>query len=99
MKQDAMGVLFVAAKKLMDQLAQALPDPRPRRRLVQLGIGLLTGGGGPLTHAIGSTARDWSADYRLFSKTDWQEDDLFRPIIRECVTGADRMVFAAQDDF
>jgi len=99
MKQDAMGVLFVAAKKLMDQLAQALPDPRPRHRLVQLGIGLLTGGGGPLTHAIGSTARDWSADYRLFSKTDWQEDDLFRPIIRECVTGADRMVFAAQDDF
>jgi hypothetical protein len=99
MKPDEFGGLFAVAKNLMGRLTLALSDPRPRTRLVQLGIGMLTGGGGPLTHAIGSTTKDWSADYRLFSKTEWHEDDLFRPIIRECVTGADRMVFAAQDDF
>jgi hypothetical protein len=99
MRQDVFGGLYVAAKNLMNQLKLALPDQRPQRRLVELGIGMLIGGGGPLTHAIGSRVKDWSAAYRLFSKTEWDADELFRPVIRECVARATGMVFAAQDDF
>ncbi len=97
---DQFGLLFCAAKALLCRLAMALPDPRARERLVRLGIGSLGGGGGPLTQAIGyhATHQDWSAYYRLFSKTGWDIDALFRPIIQECVKNSKGMIFAAQDD-
>lgn len=98
--RDRFGLLFAGIKRLLGQLALALPDPRARERLVRLGIGLLDAGGGPLTQAIGfhATDQDWSADYRLFSKTAWDVDTLFRPIIQECVRHSPKMLFAAQDD-
>jgi hypothetical protein len=96
---DQFGCLFAAAKGLLGKLCKALPDPRAHLRTVRLGIGMLVGGGGPLTHAIGYRKQDWSADYRVFSKTGWHVDDLFRPLIRECASLSGEVIFAAQDDF
>jgi hypothetical protein len=33
--------------------------------------------------ALGRSDRDWSADYRLFSRSDWDADRLFEPVIDE----------------
>lgn len=33
--------------------------------------------------ALGRTARDWSADYKIFSRSRWQPEHLFQPVIDE----------------
>ena len=36
--------------------------------------------------ALGRQARDWTADYRLFSRRVWDPDDWFVPVIRDFLT-------------
>lgn len=88
---------------LLVRMSLALPDPRPRPRLVEIGLGLLCGDmPKTVTSAIewNGTGGDWSADYRLFSKTAWRPDDLFGPVLADAVasTGPARPVYAAMDD-
>lgn len=90
-------------RRLLGGSALALPDPRPRQRMVDVGLGLL-GGEHPKTvsSAIefkGNLDEDWSADYRLFSKTEWNTADIFRPLLHEALALAPQgPVFAALDD-
>lgn len=94
---------LATVRGLLSDLAAVLPDPRPRQRLVEVGLGLL-GGEHPKTvsSAIefrGAAGGDWSADYRLFSKTAWDTEDLFRPVLHEALElNPDGPVFAALDD-
>jgi len=98
-----MPSLFLAeVEQLLAQLTLALPDPRPRERMRELGFGLLCGEQPKtVSSAIefkGSIDEDWSASYRLFSQTEWAVEDLFRPVLRAAVELISGPVFSAQDD-
>lgn len=90
---------------LLVTAALALTDPRPRRKLVDLGLALLCGPK-PKTitsglHWLHLDQADWSADYRLFSQTHWSSPALFAPVFSQAlaspVCSAPRVWFG-QDD-
>lgn len=87
---------------ILTEMSLMIPDPRPRERMKRMGIGLLCGDAPKtITSAIewNATEKDWSADYRLFSKTKWDEDNLFKPILKNAVAmTTDGPVFSAMDD-
>jgi len=89
-------------RKLFERMSMSLPDPRPRGRIVDVGLGLLCGDvPKTITSAIewNGAQGDWSADYRLFAKTVWRLDDLFNPILADAVAlSTDGPVYAAMDD-
>lgn len=87
---------------LLVRMCLAFPDPRPRERALGMAFGLLCG---ELPKTITSALvfnhhrGDWSADYRLFSKSEWNGDDFFEPILAEAVRrGGSGPVIAAIDD-
>ena len=95
------GGLLSRLRELLLRMSLALPDPRPRRRMVELGLGLLCGDAPKtVTSAIGwkGVGGDWSGDYRLFSKTAWRPEDVFMPVLAEAVARCGGTVFAAIDD-
>jgi hypothetical protein len=59
-------------------------------RAVTLGFGILCGlGKRTITRAIsfqGNTQKDWSADYKVFSRSKWSAHDLFTPILEEAIS-------------
>ena len=59
------------------------------QRAVKLAIGLLLGmGRRTITRALcfhGQTEEDWSADYKLFSRSPWDEQALFGGIVPQLV--------------
>jgi len=67
--------------------ADMLPQQRSLDRIISMGIGLLCGAGKrTITRAIGfhgNTQKDWSADYKIFSRSPWEARDLFTPILAE----------------
>lgn len=89
-------------RSLLTQMGEAVVDPRPRSRIVKMGIGLLCGDTPKtITSALtwGDERGDWSADYRLFSKTAWHPPEMFRPILAEATRlNPSGPVFAAMDD-
>jgi len=103
--------LFWGLRRLLYPMAHALPDPRPRSRLLDLAVGLLCAPK-PKTitaaldwlaqnHPRWSQSQDWSADYRLCSQDQWSQEDLFAPLLAEAVSlcpPAPEPLFSAQDD-
>lgn len=86
--------------ELLVRMSLALPDPRPRPRLVGMGLGLLCGDvPKTVTSAIewNGAEGDWSADYRLLSKTAWRTDDLFGAAIDRLPGGRERPLIMAAD--
>ena len=93
-----------------DQLFQdwrpVFPQERTFQRAYRLGLGLLTGHAPHLTSAalctLGRQFRDWSADYRVFSRSPWQPHQLFAPVfdhLQELLPAAPSTpVLAALDD-
>jgi len=90
----------------LDLAALCLPDPRPRPKFVDLGLGWLCGQSPKtLTSALewlNQDQQDWSADYRLFSQTHWQTQDLFAPVFTQALahpalTSAPR-IYTGTDD-
>ncbi|HXJ73067.1 MAG TPA: hypothetical protein VNM37_09440, partial [Candidatus Dormibacteraeota bacterium] len=80
--------------KLLDYLLQQTQDwkrvfaqERSLARALALAFGILCGvGRRTLTRAIGfqgNTQKDWSADYKLFSRSRWEPRALFNPILQE----------------
>jgi hypothetical protein len=65
------------------------PQLRTLHRAVALSLGLLCGmGRRTLTRSIGfhgNTQVDWSADYKLFSRCEWEPKQIFNPILQRCV--------------
>jgi len=89
-------------RPLLVRMCLAFRDPRPRERALHMAFGLLCGA---MPKTITSSLvfnrhrGDWSAEYRLFSKSEWTCDDLFEPVLAEAVQrGGDGPVIAAIDD-
>src|SRR5688572_15955501 len=76
---------------------------RTLQRAVALGFGILCGlGKRTITRAIsfqGNTQKDWSADYKVFSRSPWEARELFRPILEYAIGQHKlrRLVFSADD--
>ena len=97
--------LLECLRDLLTAAALALADPRPRRKFVHLGLGLLCA---PKPKTITSALewldqrqQDWSADYRLFSQAHWETQMAFAPVLTQalghCSCGTQRVYFG-QDD-
>jgi hypothetical protein len=65
------------------------PQERSLQRAITLAFGILCGvGRRTLTRAIsfqGNTQKDWSADYKVFSRSPWQPRALFHPILEQAI--------------
>jgi len=74
---------------LLAAAALCLEDPRPRPRLADLGLALLCAANPKtITSALewlGQDQQDWSADYRLFSQTQWPAQAAFAPVLTQAL--------------
>lgn len=87
------------------KISLAIHDPRPRKRVPDMAIGLLCAHGPKtITSALSWLDRsdqDWSSDYRLLSQSKWATEDLFAPIIHdtlELCLDPTTYVISASDD-
>lgn len=97
--------LLDCLRELLTTAALALADPRPRRKFVQLGLGLLCA---PKPKTITSALewldqrqQDWSADYRLFSQAHWESQMAFAPVLTQALSHSScgtQRVYLGQDD-
>jgi len=83
--------------------AFVFPQERSLQRAIALAFGILCGvGKRTLTRAIsfqGNTQKDWSADYKVFSRSPWEPRALFHPILEQAIQGQklERIVLSADD--
>ncbi len=97
--------LLDSLRCLLAAAALALGDPRPRRKLADVALGLLCAPNPKtITSALEWLDRrqnDWSALYRLFSQDHWDVQSAFLPVFTQalahpaCSTGH---VYSATDD-
>jgi hypothetical protein len=82
--------LLCQFRRITEGWAGAFTQPRTAIRACALAGALLCGvGRRTITRALGFLAReqvDWSADYRVFSRSPWQGEDLFNPMMTEAIT-------------
>lgn len=87
----------------LNSWAAVLPQQRSLERTIALGMGILCGlGRRTITRAIGfhgNTQKDWSADYKMFSRSPWNPRDLFTPILEEALAQhrLERIVVSVDD--
>jgi hypothetical protein len=87
----------------LSQWEPYLSQERTLDRVAALGVGLLCGvGQRTITRAIGfhdNTQKDWSADYKMFSRSPWEPRDLFAPILQEAIQQhqLERLVVSVDD--
>jgi hypothetical protein len=91
---------------LLEQTARwsfVFPQQRSLHRVVTLAFGILCGvGRRTVTRAIsfqGNTQKDWSADYKVFSRCVWQPSALFHPILEQAIQehNLQRIVLSTDD--
>lgn len=79
------------------------PQERSLQRAITLAFGILCGvGRRTLTRAIafqGNTQKDWSADYKVFSRSPWEARALFYPIMQTAIQEQqlERIVISTDD--
>jgi hypothetical protein len=101
-REEAMSLLRVLVQILL-LWRPAFKKRECFNRALQHAIaGILPKDRGTITHVIttlGREGRDWSADYKLYSKRTWKAADLFLPIIEKALTFANEhfMAIAADD--
>jgi hypothetical protein len=82
-------LLALAALELLAQLGEAFCQQRSALRAWRMALGqALTLGGRTISRIIASLnrdQRDWSADYRLFSRSPWKVRELFARVLREAL--------------
>jgi hypothetical protein len=65
------------------------PQQRSLQRAITLAFGILCGvGRRTLTRAIsfaGNAQKDWSADYKVFSRSAWEPRALFHPVLEQAI--------------
>ncbi len=96
--------------KLLDALLQltqkwefVFPQERSHQRAIALAFGILCGvGKRTITRAIGfhgNSQKDWSADYRIFSRSPWEPRGLFHPILEHAIQSHElkRIVLSIDD--
>ena len=95
--------LATCLREHLSQWQAHLPQERSLDRVTDLGVGLLCGmGQRTITRAIsfhGNTQKDWSADYKMFSRSPWQGRDLFAPILQAAIQQyeLERLVVSVDD--
>jgi hypothetical protein len=83
--------------------ALVFPQDRSRQRALALAFGILCGvGRRTLTRGIsfqGNTQKDWSADYKVFSRSPWEPRALFNPILEPAIQeqGWERITLSVED--
>ena len=83
--------------------AAAFPQARSAHRAIEQALaGLLALGRRTLSRSlfvVGRQHRDWSADYKLHSRSEWNVHDLFQPILEKAAPLCDdsRLVIAMDD--
>jgi hypothetical protein len=91
---------------LLEQTARwhsVFPQQRRLQRAITLAFGILCGvGRRTLTRAIsfaGNTQKDWSADYKVFSRSPWEPRALFHPILERAIQEQklERIVISTDD--
>jgi hypothetical protein len=91
---------------LLEQTARwhsVFPQQRSLQRAITLAFGILCGvGRRTLTRAIsfaGNTQKDWSADYKVFSRSPWEPRALFHPILERAIQEQklERIVISTDD--
>lgn len=96
--------LLEAFLDISNELRPMFPQKRTARRATRLLLSnLLCIGRHWLTRMLCATNRDqcdWSADYRLFSRSPWKTQDLFKPAIRRSLDylGNDKFICVAGDE-
>ena len=79
------------------------PQQRSLERALALAFGILCGvGKRTITRAIGfhgNTQKDWSADYKVFSRCSWEPRALFHPILEHAIQeqNLSRIVLSVDD--
>jgi hypothetical protein len=72
---------------LHDSCLGAFAQERSRIRAMELSLGTLCAlGRRTLSRsicALGRQYQDWSADYKMFSRSQWEPDQLFAPVVKE----------------
>jgi hypothetical protein len=89
--------------QLLETWRPAFSQSRSHRRAVGQAIGMLVGfGRRTLSRAIcalGRQQQDWSADYRLHARAEWQPNHLFQGVLENALPFCrGRYVIAAIDD-
>jgi len=83
--------------------SRVFPQERSLQRAMTLAFGILCGvGRRTLTRAIafqGNTQKDWSADYKVFSRSPWPPRALFHPVMEEAIREhrLERIVLSTDD--
>ena len=84
-----MSPLLDALIALLADWRQVFRQQRSFGRALRLSLAqILTPGQRLLSRLIASSGRqdlDWTADYRLFSRSPWQAEQLFQPVIKHCL--------------
>lgn len=84
-----MSPLLDALIDLLGAWRGAFRQQRSFERAVRLSLAqILTPGQRLISRLIASSGRqdrDWTADYKLFSRSPWQASRLFRPVIERCL--------------
>lgn len=76
---------------------------RSLQRIITLAFGILCGiGRRTITRAIsfaGNTQKDWSADYKIFSRSTWEPRALFHPVLEQAIQqhALERIVISTDD--
>jgi hypothetical protein len=96
-------MLFRTLLGLLQDWRPAFSQSRSHRRAVAQALGILTSfGRRTLSRAIcalGHQQRDWSAEYRLHARADWEPGHLFQPVLEKALPFCGgRYVIAAMDD-
>jgi hypothetical protein len=80
-------MLLVEWLTLVARWEEAFSQQRVYHRARRLALGLLVGLGlRTITRALGAVGREqkpWSSDYRVFSRSPWEERALFAPVVAE----------------
>lgn len=89
---------------LQEACSGAFIQERSRTRAMELSFGSLCSLGRRTISrsicAVGRQHQDWSADYKVFSRSQWEPNQLFAPVLKEyCIRySADQPVCVAFDD-
>ena len=82
-----MTPLLDALLELLARWEDAFPQQRTFSRAVRLALAQVLAPGirtiSRVIAACGLDQQDWSADYRVFSRSPWQQRKLFKPLIQE----------------
>jgi hypothetical protein len=72
---------------LQDGCSEAFGQERSRVRAMELSMGTLCAlGRRTLSRsicAVGRQHQDWSADYKIFSRSPWETEGMFMPVLKE----------------